>query len=208
MNIYEKISKTSEKIGIVKKGLSVSTGKSSYKAVSDLDVLNAVNQAERENGLVSYVKDFEVISQNTENVTTYDGKTSLRYFIRIKVCVEVVNIEKPEERVFFYGLGDGIDNGDKAVGKALTYGRKYALLSGYKIETGDDPDKYASVDVVRVDAKKNPMATQAQRDIIASSVEPERLIKICEHYGVMSLKDLTEEQAAEAIKFLSKGKNK
>ena len=39
---------------------------------------------------------------------------------------------------------DGIDTGDKAMGKAMTYGDKYALMKAYKISTGEDPDKESS----------------------------------------------------------------
>lgn len=42
-------------------------------------------------------------------------------------------------------LGEGADAGDKSVPKSLTIGFKYALRQTFCIETGDDPDKDASV---------------------------------------------------------------
>ena len=44
----------------------------------------------------------------------------------------------------FEGWGMGVDFGDKATGKALTYAVKYALLKGLRLQYSDDPDAKAS----------------------------------------------------------------
>jgi ERF superfamily. len=66
--------------------------------------------------------------------------------MRLEITYRFVNIDKPEEYIDIKTYGDGLDTGDKAPGKAMTYGDKYALMKGYKISTGDDPDKEASVE--------------------------------------------------------------
>jgi hypothetical protein len=43
-------------------------------------------------------------------------------------------------------LGEASDAGDKAAAKALTGAYKYFLRQSFLIETGDDPDRYASAD--------------------------------------------------------------
>lgn len=48
--------------------------------------------------------------------------------------------------VIVHAMGEGIDTGDKGGGKAMTYAKKYALLELFLIQTGDDPDKFASPD--------------------------------------------------------------
>lgn len=58
-----------------------------------------------------------------------------------------VNIDKPEEYIDIDTYGDGVDSGDKAPGKAMTYSDKYALMKAYKIITGDDPDQISSDDL-------------------------------------------------------------
>ena len=66
--------------------------------------------------------------------------------MRVETVYRFVNTEKPDEFVDITTYGDGIDQGDKAPGKAMTYGDKYALLKAYKIITGDDPDQNMSED--------------------------------------------------------------
>jgi len=45
-------------------------------------------------------------------------------------------------------VGESADRMDKAAAKAMTMALKYALRQSFLIETGDDPDRYASQDVV------------------------------------------------------------
>lgn len=44
------------------------------------------------------------------------------------------------ENVVFSGWGSGVDDGDKATGKAYTAAVKYALFKGFKLQYSDDPD--------------------------------------------------------------------
>ncbi len=51
-------------------------------------------------------------------------------------------------------LGEASDAGDKAAPKALTGAYKYFLRQTFLIETGDDPDRYASADQEAAPANK------------------------------------------------------
>jgi len=52
-----------------------------------------------------------------------------------------VNGENPDERLICPWYGQGVDTGEQAVGKALTYAEKYFLLKFFHISTDeDDPD--------------------------------------------------------------------
>jgi hypothetical protein len=51
-------------------------------------------------------------------------------------------------------LGEASDAGDKAAPKALTGAYKYFLRQTFLIETGDDPDRYASADQEAAPATK------------------------------------------------------
>ena len=148
MNIYEKLNEIINELGIVEKNLNVSTGKGgSYKAVSEKDVLDAIKPIEYKYKIYSYPLNREVIAdEQLEKISTYNGKETktISQFMRIKTTYRFVNIEKPEEFIDIVSYGDGIDTGDKAPGKAMTYSDKYALMKCYKVSTGDDPDKDAS----------------------------------------------------------------
>lgn len=147
MNIYEKLAGVTAELSAVAKNLNVNVGKGSYKAVGEADVLAAVKPLEQKYGIYSYPVKREIIDKDVITTTSsYNGNTSEKsqFFMRLETVYRFVNIEKPDEFVDVTTYGDGIDNGDKAPGKAMTYSDKYALLKAYKIITGDDPDQQGS----------------------------------------------------------------
>lgn len=154
-NIYKKMLTATDKIQTVAKNLSVSLGKSSYKAVGELDILNAVKPIEVECGIYSYPYSRSVIDTMTIE-TEYNGNVKKQLFMRIETVYRFVNADNPDEYVEVTSYGDGIDSGDKATGKAMTYCDKYALMKAYKISTGDDPDQQASENLKGVGKGSKP----------------------------------------------------
>ena len=149
MNIYEKLSAITAELNAVAKNLRVGEGRSSYKAVGEADVLAAVKPLEAKYGVYSYPCSRRIVESDI--VTTrkeYNGQVTetSKYFLRIETDYRFVNVEKPDEFIIVTTYGDGVDSNDKAPGKAMTYGDKYALLKAYKVITGDDPDQTASED--------------------------------------------------------------
>lgn len=147
MNIFEKMAKITEELGIVAKNLDVKAGGGSYKAVSERDILDAVKPLEAKYGIYSYPCDREILESATlESESTYQNKTTVKttFFTRIKTTYRFVNIENPEEFITTITFSEGIDPQDKGSGKAMTYADKYALMKAYKISTGDDPDQEGS----------------------------------------------------------------
>lgn len=149
MNIYEKLAAITAELNAVAKNLKVGEGRSAYKAVGEADVLAAVKPLEEKHGVYSYPASRRIVDSDV--ITTrksYQGQESesSKFFMRVETVYRFVNTEKPEEYIEVTTYGDGVDSGDKAPGKAMTYGDKYALLKAYKIITGDDPDQTASED--------------------------------------------------------------
>lgn len=143
MNIYQKMSAITQEISTVAKNLMVGEGKNQYKAVGEADVLAAVKPIEAKHGVYSYPFDREIIeSGEMVSTTKYGDRKSL--YLRVKTVYRFVNVDDPSEFIDITTYGDGVDSQDKAPGKAMTYGDKYALLKAYKIQTGDDPDQTAS----------------------------------------------------------------
>ena len=87
------------------------------------------------------------------NYKTKEKVTKKNLFLRLETTYRFVNVENPEEYIDITTYGDGIDSQDKAVGKAMTYGDKYALMKCYKIVTGDDPDQNPSEDLKGLEKK-------------------------------------------------------
>lgn len=154
MNIFEKMLEISSEIKNISKNLEVGIGANSYKAVGEADVLCAVKELEAKYKIYSYpAKRTIVASEILETERTYNGKTTKgsQIFLRIETVYKFVNVENPDESIEIISYGDGIDTQDKAVGKAMTYADKYALMKAYKIISGDDPDQDKSPDnVVRL----------------------------------------------------------
>ena len=164
MNIYQRMSAITSEISRVAKNLSVDAGKSSYKAVGEADVLEAVKPAEQKYGVYSYPVERDIIESGVlTSEVTRNGQPYKReqQYMRLRVVYRFVNIDKPDEFVEVATYGDGIDSGDKAPGKAMTYADKYALLKAYKITTGEDPDQKASEPLVRKE-ERVPMASEKQ----------------------------------------------
>lgn len=145
LNLYEKMLLITEEIGVVEKNLKVAINKSnSYKAVSERDVLDAVKPMERKYRVYSFPVKREVIDRDTLlKETEYNGNITRTntLFMRIDTTYRFINIDNPDEYIETTVYGDGLDTGDKAPGKAMTYADKYALMKAYKLSTGDDPDK-------------------------------------------------------------------
>lgn len=149
MNIYEKLSAITTELGVVAKNLNVSAGKSTYKAVSERDVLDSVKPLEAKYKVYSYPVYRETMeSEQLESEITYNGNTTKKttFYTRLKTIYRFVNIEKPEEYIETTVFSVGLDPQDKGDGKAMTYADKFALLKAYKISTGEDPDQEGSVD--------------------------------------------------------------
>ena len=182
LNIYQRIDLARVEIGSVAKNINITNA---YKAVSEADILKAVNEAEHKVGLVSYQDSLEIITQ------TQPGQGA--NVIRVKVGMRIVNIDNPEEFIIVYGLGDGIDRGDKACGKAVTYATKYALMKGYKIPTGDDPDYFAT-------GNSEAMATADDIATYTQLIGGEKNVPtVCKKLGVKSLNNLTQKKIRERI---------
>ena len=151
MNIYEKLLAITSEMQTVAKNLEVGIGKNQYKAVGEADVLRAVKELEKKYNVYSYPYSRKVIDSSImQTKKEYQGQVTEgnQIFMRLETVYRFVNIEKPEEYIDITTYGDGVDTQDKAPGKAMTYGDKYALMKAYKIITGEDPDQNPSPDNV------------------------------------------------------------
>lgn len=207
MNIFEKLSAISLEISAVAKNLSVGVGKSTYKAVGEADVLAAVRPAEAKFRVYSYPLRRTIIETGVLESTNYNGEVKKQLFERIEVTYRFVNMDKPDDFIDITSYGDGIDSGDKSVGKAMTYADKYALLKAYKIITGEDPDKDASENLKNTSTKKVDKVNKGVSEAIK---------KECEQYGItleqiaakkgLTIEELTDDIVRPGLLILKKRK--
>ena len=191
LNIFQRMALATSEIETVSKNLAVQVSKtSSYKAVGEKDILDAVKPIENKYGIYSFPVSRRIIESGIQERETQYG-VNKQLFMRLEVVYRFVNIDDPEDYIEVTSYGDGIDSGDKATGKAMTYADKYALMKAYKISTGDDPDKEAST---KLSNKPKPM-TERQYAIIEKMPDAWKQ-NIIEHHGTLAL---TFEQAVEVI---------
>tara|TARA_R100000773_G_C4215968_1_gene114714 strand:- start:866 stop:1456 length:591 start_codon:yes stop_codon:yes gene_type:complete len=120
-----------------------------------------------------------------------------------------------------YGYGEEISTGivempaQKAspqnVGSALTYAKRYSLAMAVGIAADEDDDGEAAEpkDAAQAQSPKKPLAADVVSDIEAKAKQASIDIdRITNRYGVHSLKDLSQEEAVEALRIISKQLNK
>ena len=197
MNIFEKMSAITNELGVIAKNLNVDMGGGrSYKAVQEKDILDAVKPLEEKYRVYSYpigrtITDKDILVKESEYKEKITRTNAL--FMRIEVLYRFVNMDNAQEYIDTITYGDGLDTGDKAPGKAMTYADKYALMKAYKIATGDDPDKDASPE--KGYAKK---ITKEQIEMLATLVEDTQAM--LNYYGLEKIEDMSYDDAETTIK--------
>lgn len=71
------------------------------------------------------------------------------------------------ETISFQSIGTGADSGDKAAYKAATGALKYALLTGFLVPTGDDPEADLATD--RQANKQDEVVAKRAKEIFSDS---------------------------------------
>ena len=204
-NIFQRMAAVTAALKTVGKNLEVGTGRSSYKAVAERDILDAVKPAEEANGVYSYPSGRELIESRT---IERDGANPI-YFTRYKTTYTFVNVDNPEDKIDMVTYSEGIDTGDKGSGKAMTYGDKYALMKAYKISTGEDPDQEASPEETpkketKADTINADQVGNLEKLIRDSGTDREYLISwIRANWGKSGLEALTSREYAALFERLS-----
>lgn len=198
MNLYDKIQAVSDMVRNVEKNIVVGRGQSAYKAVSDLDVLMKVKDAEKEYSLVSIPVKQELVKSEIVRTIGEGGYEKLVYADIVKMTVRIVNVDKPEEYIEVESFGRGLDTGDKGFGKASTYARKYALLNAYKIATGEDPDQNKSVEQVAL--SQDEVRTKIVDYLMKNAPYANSILSF---YGLTSIDDLESKHIKAIYKNLT-----
>ena len=95
----------------------------------------------------------------------------------------------------------------QALGAAITYGRRYLLCAMLNLMADEDTDGVTDPGKPQK-AQGEKKASEKQVGLILSLLkgDKQRINKICEHYGVQYLQDVTIAQAGDIIEKLSKDK--
>lgn len=138
LNIYQKISKARELVGVVKKDGKVSFKSTNYNYQKAEDIELAVRNACEQVGLIIVPEQFNIVS-DTGNIIT----TTQKY--------KVIDIDSGAFIICEMG-GMGQDSGDKRIYKAETGCFKYLMKQLFQIPSDNDADP----DVVPSAGYNNP----------------------------------------------------
>ena len=188
MSLYEKMFSVMNDSEAIEKGMSVGSGKNTYKAVSEAAILNMVKPLFRKYKLIIFPIDGEIKDHvMTWNKTDYSGTTSenLRAMTELKVVYRILDIESKEFQDIV-GFGNGSDPQDKGAGKASTYSLKNVLSKTFMLFSGEDTDNTHSDDlgkldkvvhVITKDEAKNLLEVANKANVTAATVTKQLLAK-------------------------------
>ena len=121
-------------------------GQGAFKYVMVGDAADAIRTALGTRGVSMLPTACEVVSE-AEHATKSGGTMST---VTIRTTWTLTDGETGETAVI-QSIGTGADSGDKATPKAQTNAMKYALLMGFLLSTGDDPEQSDSSDRLAVE---------------------------------------------------------
>ena len=146
MNFAEIIKKVNKDTRLVPDLKKAENGKN-FRAVSESAILDVINPILEEAQIFYTV---EVKDQHLDIREAYGSKgKKLQFIATITVKIRFFeNNSHPFDNLITIAdtesVGMGIDDNDKAMGKAYTYAIKYGLLKLFRLRYGDDPDAEAS----------------------------------------------------------------
>jgi len=109
-----------------------------FRAVSESAILDVINPILIKSG---WFYEIRVRKSDLQIREAYGSKgKKLQFIATVEISVVFHNDADPQLVVGTESVGMGIDDNDKAMGKAYTYAVKYALLKLFRLRFGDDPD--------------------------------------------------------------------
>lgn len=142
MNLYQKLIEVRKSCPYLKKD----NKGFQYPYVSSSQTLGNLRGKMDELGLLlipRVIQGGQTTSEWTERQSNGQEKRKSEVFTELHMEFTWLNSEAPEETLACSFYAQGVDSGEKGVGKALTYGEKYFLLKFFNIATDkDDPDSF------------------------------------------------------------------
>ena len=130
-----------------------------FRAISESAILDVIDPILKEAGWFYTVSVKKSDLQIREAYGSKGKKLQFIATVEVALDFETYDIPKGAGAIHTEAVGMGIDDNDKAMGKAYTYAVKYALLKLFRLRYGDDPDAKASesllVDKPKEETKNN-----------------------------------------------------
>ena len=143
-----------------------------FRAVSESAILDVINPILIEH---KWFYEIRVKKSDLQIREAFGSKgKKLQFIATIEVAVVFHNCLFPEEMVGTESVGMGIDDNDKAMGKAYTYAVKYALLKLFRLRFGDDADFEASKPLHIEPPKEEKSSTKEEGECKKNTPKPKK----------------------------------
>lgn len=157
-NIFQRINAVMQEVAYVQKDKAVTGMGAGYKAVTHDNLVSVARASFVKHGIVMYPE--QVSGELFAPSVKADGTLSNMRLYEGSYIFHFVNIDKPDDKVSVPVVAHAMDNGDKAPGKAMTYGAKTAVLKLLWLETGENEE---SREEVREKNKPKPPSLTEKR---------------------------------------------
>lgn len=153
-NIHERLLAIQAELAPVRQDLDVGTGRSSFKATGHRQVTGLVRpllnkwnishniryEETHQGAPVTQIYDSsKTVSNNSKETRSEDITLTKITCLSTVVCRCVFTCaDNPESHVAVSAFGEGKDSGDKAIGKAQTYAKKYVFLDQFLMDYMSD----------------------------------------------------------------------
>ena len=137
-NIFQRINAVMQEVAYVQKDKAVTGMGAGYKAVTHDNLVSVARASFVKHGIVMYPE--QVSGELFAPSVKADGTLSNMRLYEGSYIFHFVNIDKPSDKVSVPVVAHAMDNGDKAPGKAMTYGAKTAVLKLLWLETGENEE--------------------------------------------------------------------
>lgn len=199
MNFSKIIKKVNSDKRLVPDLLKADKG-NNFRAVSESAILDVIEPVFSEENIFYKI---EVKEQHLDIREAYGSKGKKLQFIAtltLRLCFYQTHGDEEVPIFETESVGMGIDDNDKAMGKAYTYAVKYALLKLFRLRYSDDTDFKASeplylekpkteVDPVKEEAKKNTAKARAsskKNEIFMTESQRDYILGLMDQKGINS----------------------
>ena len=175
MNFAEIIKEVSQDKKLVPDLMKAENG-NNFRAISESAILDVISPVLEENHFYYTV---EVKESHLDIREAFGSKGKKLQFIatitvRLRFWHHWEDDYCPNEVCHSEAVGMGIDDNDKAMGKAYTYAVKYALLKLFRLRYGDDPDFEASKPLHVEKPKEEKIMPEKEAEKPKSAKKPQK----------------------------------
>lgn len=182
LNIYEKLVEVRKCVPYLQK----ENQGHQFKYVSSSQTLAAVREKMDEFGVLLVPT---ILDQCLHTKWSNKDAGASEHMTEIVVQFTWINAENPEEQIVCRWYGQGLDTGEKGVGKALTYAEKYLLLKFFNVATDkDDPDAFQGKQEQKCYDRQQPKAEpkkSAPKNPPPVLPEPEEVVDLATFKALM-----------------------